>query len=452
MRRMLTNLAIVAAILATAGCATRQDASKETLTTATELGDFGPRSPGRDGSGGFGSSPSRDPLFGGGDSAESGVFGGGSGSGAGAGSGIGGGSLVGGGSSGGFDANGNFVGPGGGYDSAGNFVGTGGAGSSGAIRSGDGSLAGSGSGSAGGFDSAGNYVGPSGQYDSQGNFVGSGGSVAGAGAGAGGGYDAAGNFVGSTGPYDASGNFVGGGSSAGGGSGSLFGGSGLASSDPTASGLDPRTGTYRDFSASATPGGQLGNSQVSGAFDGQAGLSPTSTLSYTDNLFDTSSASLDSGFSSSGAGSSALSGSLGGLGGGAASLAGINFPGDDGGARYFAQQVGDTVRFATDSSSLSVTAREILRRQAAWLVRHPNVSVTVEGHADERGPRDYNLALGARRANAARSYLTSLGISVDRIRTVSYGKERPIAVGSTSEAWAKNRRGVTVLRGAAAGF
>jgi peptidoglycan-associated lipoprotein len=108
----------------------------------------------------------------------------------------------------------------------------------------------------------------------------------------------------------------------------------------------------------------------------------------------------------------------------------------------------DRVFFAFDRSDLDASARQTLQRQAAWLKQYGNVTVTIEGHCDERGTREYNLALGARRANAVREYLVSLGISPSRIQTISYGKERPAALGSNEEAWRLNRRGVTVLSGA----
>ncbi len=110
-----------------------------------------------------------------------------------------------------------------------------------------------------------------------------------------------------------------------------------------------------------------------------------------------------------------------------------------------APNVGDRVFFAFDSSVLTSEAQETLRRQADWLQQNPNVDIVVEGHADERGTRAYNLALGERRATAARNYLVSLGVDADRVSTVSYGKERPAVLGSNEEAWAKNRRAVTVI-------
>lgn len=105
--------------------------------------------------------------------------------------------------------------------------------------------------------------------------------------------------------------------------------------------------------------------------------------------------------------------------------------------------VGDRIFFATDSYSLSTEARQVLDAQAAWLQQYPNLSVTIEGHADERGTREYNLALGERRANSVRNYLSALGIGPSRVNTVSYGKERPAVPGANESAWSQNRRGVT---------
>ena len=105
----------------------------------------------------------------------------------------------------------------------------------------------------------------------------------------------------------------------------------------------------------------------------------------------------------------------------------------------------DRVLFELDSYSLDGNDRMILDAQAEWLARYPNVRVTIEGHADERGTREYNLALGERRANAAKNYLVSLGIPANRVSTVSYGEERPAAMGSSESAWAQNRRAVTVV-------
>jgi peptidoglycan-associated lipoprotein len=106
---------------------------------------------------------------------------------------------------------------------------------------------------------------------------------------------------------------------------------------------------------------------------------------------------------------------------------------------------GDRVFFPFDRSDISPEAREILARQAVWLRRYANVAVTIEGHCDERGTREYNLALGERRAQAVKNVLVALGIPASRIATISYGKERPAVVGSTDEAYAQNRRAVTTV-------
>jgi peptidoglycan-associated lipoprotein len=106
---------------------------------------------------------------------------------------------------------------------------------------------------------------------------------------------------------------------------------------------------------------------------------------------------------------------------------------------------GDRVFFAFDRSDITPEAQETLARQADWLRRYPNVTVTIEGHCDERGTREYNLALGERRAQAAKNVLVAMGIPASRISTISYGKERPAVVGSTEEAYAQNRRAVTVV-------
>ena len=110
----------------------------------------------------------------------------------------------------------------------------------------------------------------------------------------------------------------------------------------------------------------------------------------------------------------------------------------------------DTIHFAFDQYDIDPEARAILDSQANWLMAHPNTRVTIEGHCDERGTREYNLALGARRANAAKEYLVSLGVSSARVDTISYGKERPICTQSTEDCWAQNRRGVTTITSGAA--
>ena len=109
-------------------------------------------------------------------------------------------------------------------------------------------------------------------------------------------------------------------------------------------------------------------------------------------------------------------------------------------------KIGNLVRFDYDSSALSTEARSTLNAQAAFLRSNPSLRITVEGHCDERGTREYNLALGERRASAARDYLVAQGIDGARIRTISYGKERPEVVGSNDEAWSRNRRAVSVIR------
>jgi len=106
--------------------------------------------------------------------------------------------------------------------------------------------------------------------------------------------------------------------------------------------------------------------------------------------------------------------------------------------------VPDRVFFATNESILTTKSRDTLRKQATWLRENSNVNVVVEGHADERGTREYNLALGERRANAAKDYLMTYGVSADRISVISYGKERPVDSGSNPLSWSKNRRSVTV--------
>ena len=108
--------------------------------------------------------------------------------------------------------------------------------------------------------------------------------------------------------------------------------------------------------------------------------------------------------------------------------------------------IGDRVFFETDRSSIRADQRPVLERQAGWMRQHQQVQVQVEGHADERGTREYNLALGQRRANAARDILVANGVSGARVSTISYGKDRPTALGSSEDAWAQNRRAVTSVR------
>ena len=117
----------------------------------------------------------------------------------------------------------------------------------------------------------------------------------------------------------------------------------------------------------------------------------------------------------------------------------------------FAVNVGDVVRFQVDSSALTGEAQGILRNQAVWLNQYPRYTVTIQGHADERGTREYNIALGARRATTVRNFLAQNGINGSRIRTISYGKERPVAVCNDISCWSQNRRAQTVLNSRTAG-
>ena len=123
-------------------------------------------------------------------------------------------------------------------------------------------------------------------------------------------------------------------------------------------------------------------------------------------------------------------------------LAGAAVPGSQ---QDFVVNVGDRVFFETDQTDLTPQGRATLDKQAQWLAQYNRYSFTVEGHADERGTREYNIALGARRAQAVRDYLVSRGIQAQRMRTISYGKERPVAVCNDISCWSQNRRAVTVL-------
>ncbi|MFE1601480.1 peptidoglycan-associated lipoprotein Pal [Methylobacterium sp. ID0610] len=133
-------------------------------------------------------------------------------------------------------------------------------------------------------------------------------------------------------------------------------------------------------------------------------------------------------------------------GGGAGGYGGAATPGS---AQDFVVNVGDRVFFESDSTDLTPTATATLDKQAQWLSRYPRYTFLIEGHADERGTREYNFSLGARRAQAVRDYLASRGIAGSRVRTVSYGKERPVAVCNDISCWSQNRRAVTVLDGGA---
>ena len=128
-----------------------------------------------------------------------------------------------------------------------------------------------------------------------------------------------------------------------------------------------------------------------------------------------------------------------------ADLTGAGMSATPGSQQDFVVNVGDRVFFETDSSDLTPQARATLDKQAQWLSQYNRYTFTIEGHADERGTREYNIALGARRAQAAREYLVSRGIDAQRMRTISYGKERPVAVCNDISCWSQNRRAVTVL-------
>jgi peptidoglycan-associated lipoprotein len=120
-----------------------------------------------------------------------------------------------------------------------------------------------------------------------------------------------------------------------------------------------------------------------------------------------------------------------------------------GSAQDFKVNVGDTVHFALNQYNIQENDKGTLSKQAAWLTRYPAVRLTVEGHADERGTREYNLALGARRANAVKEFLVAQGVAAGRMETVSYGKERPVCTESGEDCWSQNRRGVSVITGGA---
>ncbi len=119
--------------------------------------------------------------------------------------------------------------------------------------------------------------------------------------------------------------------------------------------------------------------------------------------------------------------------------------------RDFSVNVGDIVYFTTDSSDLTAEAQQTLQKQARWLSQYPQYTITIEGHADERGTREYNIALGARRATSVRNFLARTGVNASRLRTISYGKERPVAVCDDISCWSQNRRAQTILNSRVAG-
>lgn len=148
------------------------------------------------------------------------------------------------------------------------------------------------------------------------------------------------------------------------------------------------------------------------------------------------------GYGQGGAGGA---GGAGGYGSGFVDTNGLGDPNNPKSIAYFQQRVGDRVNFGNDQHTISDEGRGILSGQAQWLAANPQYSIIMEGHADEKGTREYNLALGARRASSAQNYLISQGVSPSRIRTISYGKERPLEVCSTESCYYQNRRAVTVL-------
>ncbi|MBN2630756.1 MAG: peptidoglycan-associated lipoprotein Pal [Rhodobacteraceae bacterium] len=146
-------------------------------------------------------------------------------------------------------------------------------------------------------------------------------------------------------------------------------------------------------------------------------------------------------FGAAGAGA----GGAGGAGSGFIDTTGLGDPNDPTSIAHFNQRVGDRVLFPVDQHTLTAEGRSTLQGQAQWLNTNTSYAVIIEGHADEQGTRDYNLSLGSRRAAAVQNFLISQGVSAGRMRTISYGKERPIEVCSTEECYSKNRRAVTVL-------
>ncbi len=179
---------------------------------------------------------------------------------------------------------------------------------------------------------------------------------------------------------------------------------------------------------------------ASGSASGSAGSGTASSSATAGGASTSSSGSASSGSASSGSTSSGSTSS-----GSTASAGSTSQPAAAVDAADLLANVGDRVLFGFDSSELTSGSQATLNRQAAFLAARPALRITIEGHCDERGTREYNLALGERRASVVRDYLVARGINAARIKTISYGKERPAAVGSNEAAWAKNRRSVTVL-------
>jgi peptidoglycan-associated lipoprotein len=157
-------------------------------------------------------------------------------------------------------------------------------------------------------------------------------------------------------------------------------------------------------------------------------------------------AACSSGSSSDAAGGRGGAGAAGDASRGGIGQSSLNGSVRPGSQEELATTIGDRVLFATDSVQIGADQLPVLRRQAEWLNRYRQVQVTIEGHADERGTREYNLALGQRRANAARDVLVSSGVAGARIQTISFGKDRPVQLGSNEASWSQNRRAVTVVR------
>jgi peptidoglycan-associated lipoprotein len=179
---------------------------------------------------------------------------------------------------------------------------------------------------------------------------------------------------------------------------------------------------------------------ASGSASGSAGSGTASSSATAGGASTSSSGSASSGSASSGSASSGSTSS-----GSTASAGSTSQPAAAVDAADLLANVGDRVLFGFDSSELTSGSQATLNRQAAFLAARPALRITIEGHCDERGTREYNLALGERRASVVRDYLVARGINAARIKTISYGKERPAAVGSNEAAWAQNRRSVTVL-------
>jgi peptidoglycan-associated lipoprotein len=195
----------------------------------------------------------------------------------------------------------------------------------------------------------------------------------------------------------------------------------------------------------STKTGDASGSASGSAGSGTASSSATAGGASTSSSGSASSGSTSSGSTSSGSTSSGSTSSGSTSSGSTASAGSTSQPAAAVDAADLLANVGDRVLFGFDSSELTSGSQATLNRQAAFLAARPALRITIEGHCDERGTREYNLALGERRASVVRDYLVARGINAARIKTISYGKERPAAVGSNEAAWAKNRRAVTVL-------